>query len=134
MALQKKLYSDLDISFVPHPDTGDLIPLRGDRAVARAVRQAVSTNIYEKFYNPEFGGNVISQLFEQYDSQTEHIIKTKIREVLRDYEPRIVLQSVEIQYPPDTQFTRNTLYVQIQFYIVGETEIKQLSFSLKRAR
>lgn len=135
MALEKRRYSDLDLSFTPHPDTGDLIPLRGDRAIARAVRQIVSTNFYEKFYNPSFGGNVISQLFEQYDSQTEHIIKTKIQEAIRDYEPRVRIQSIQVMYPPSKNLlNQNTLVLQIQFYIVGETESKQITFSLKRVR
>jgi phage baseplate assembly protein W len=135
MAVNQKKFSDLDLSFTPHPDTGDLIPLRGDRAVARSIRQIVMTNFYEKLNNPRFGGNIASQLFELWTPQTEHTIRTTIKEALNLYEPRIELNNVIVAFPNTAiDADQNTIRITIEFNILGEAQNKQVTFSLKRVR
>lgn len=135
MAVKEQKFSDLDLSFQPHPVTGDLTPLRGDRAVARSVRQIIMTNVHEKLFNPEFGGNILSYLFENFTPQTDRIVKTKIEEALRDYEPRIEVVLIKFIQPSDIDLQlSNTITISIQFRIVGRSEVTQLDFSLKRVR
>lgn len=135
MAVKQQKFSDLDLSFQPHPATGDLVPLRGDRAVARAVRQIILTNSYEKLFNPDFGGNILSYLFENFTPQTDRIVKTKIQEALRDYEPRVEIVLIKFTRPSDSDFeSSNNISISIQFRIKGQSEVTQLDFSLKRVR
>lgn len=135
MAVKQQKFSDLDLSFQPHPATGDLVPLRGDRAVARAVRQIILTNSYEKLFNPSFGGNILSYLFENFTPQTDRIVKTKIQEALRDYEPRVEIVLIKFTRPDDSDFeSSNNISISIQFRIKGQSEVTQLDFSLKRVR
>lgn len=135
MAVKQQKFSDLDLSFQPHPATGDLIPLRGDRAVARSVRQIILTNAYEKLFNPEFGGNILSFLFENFTPQTDRIARTKIEEALRDYEPRVELQLIKFIRPQEADLgNANSMSITIQFRIKGQSQVTQLDFSLKRVR
>lgn len=135
MAVKQQKFSDLDLSFQPHPATGDLVPLRGDRAVARAVRQIILTNSYEKLFNPSFGGNILSYLFENFTPQTDRIVKSKIQEALRDYEPRVEIVLIKFTRPDDSDFeSSNNISISIQFRIKGQSEVTQLDFSLKRVR
>lgn len=135
MATRERKFSDLDLSFTPHPDTGDIVPLRGDRAIARAVRQVVVTNWYEKPYKNRFGANIVSQLFENFTPLTYQVIQNRITETIREYEKRVQVTSVEL-YPPDENnlLDQNTLGVVIRFNIVGQADTKQVTFTLTRVR
>lgn len=135
MATKERKFSDLDLSFTPHPDTGDIVPLRGDRAIARAVRQVVVTNWYEKPYKNRFGANIVSQLFENFTPLTYQVIQNRIIETIREYEKRVQVTSVEL-YPPDENnlLDQNTLGVVIRFNIVGQADTKQVTFTLTRVR
>jgi phage baseplate assembly protein W len=129
------IFTDLDLSFSPHPDTGDIIPLLDERAIARSVRNIVMTNAYEKWEDPSFGGHVLQQMFENINPQTESIIKTKIRQSINQYEKRVELLDVElVQSTINNRINNNSLGVVVKFRIIGRQDATQVSFLLKRLR
>ena len=40
-------YADLDLDFMPHPTTGDVIRKTGEEAIKRSVRNLIMTNYYD---------------------------------------------------------------------------------------
>ena len=59
-----KGFKDVSMSFKYNPLSGDLIALKNENAIAKAVRNIVSTTPGEKFFDPEFGSNVGEILFK----------------------------------------------------------------------
>jgi phage baseplate assembly protein W len=82
-------FSDFDLDFTPHPLTGDITILKDSAAVKRSVRNILFTGLYERPFNPEFGGNLKQLLFEPATPMTAVSIKTYIQDSLRIYEPRV---------------------------------------------
>ena len=62
-----KSFKDLSMSFKFNPLSGDLIALKNENAIARAVRNIVSTTPGEKLFDPDFGSSVGEILFENVD-------------------------------------------------------------------
>ena len=65
-----KSFKDLSMSFKFNPLSGDLIALKNENAIARAVRNIVSTTPGEKLFDPDFGSSVSEILFENVDDIT----------------------------------------------------------------
>ena len=77
-----KSFKDLSMSFKFNPLSGDLITLKNENAIARAVRNIVSTTPGEKLFDPDFGSSVSEILFENVDDITAVSIRDEIRSSL----------------------------------------------------
>ena len=126
-----KSFKDLSMSFKFNPLSGDLIALKNENAIARAVRNIVSTTPGEKFFDPDFGSNVSEILFENVDDVTAVSIQDEIRSCLGNYEPRVEIIDVSV----DPNFDENQLDVQITYRIVGvDIPPSQIEFALLPSR
>ena len=110
-----KSFKDVSMSFKFNPLSGDLITLKNENAIARAVRNIVSTTPGEKFFNPEFGSSIGEILFENVDDITAVSIQDEIRNCLGNYEPRVELIDVFV----DPNFDENQFDVTITYRIIG---------------
>ena len=109
-------FKDISLSFQPHPVTKDIGVLKDERAINRSVRNIVQTIPGEKFFNPIFGSNVRSQLFENANYATAFAIEDEILTSLRNFEPRIDNIGVKANLFPD----RNEFDVTVTYEIVGQ--------------
>jgi phage baseplate assembly protein W len=125
-----KVYSDLDLSFVKHPNLSDITPLRDIDAVKQAVKNLVLTNFYERPFHPEIGGNVSAKLFEPADRFTASEIRDEIKQVLKKYEPRVNGVKVQVFDESDA----NRYVVNILFNIIFLQVQTEVSFNLQRLR
>ena len=126
-----KSFKDLSISFKFNPLSGDLIALKNENAIARAVRNIVSTTPGEKFFDPDFGSSVSEILFENVDDITAISIKDEIKNSLQNYEPRVELIDVKV----NPNFDENQFDVIITYRIVGiDIPPSQLEFALLPSR
>ena len=126
-----KSFKDLSMSFKFNPLSGDLIALKNENAIARAVRNIVSTTPGEKFFDPDFGSSVGEILFENVDEITAVSIQDEIRSCLNNYEPRVDLINVDV----DPNFDENQFDVKITYRIVGiDIPPSQLEFALLPSR
>ena len=126
-----KSFKDVSMSFKFNPLSGDLIALKNENAIARAVRNIVLTSPGEKLFNPEFGSSVSEILFENVDDITAVSIRDEIRSSLSNYEPRVELIDVEV----DPNFDENQFDVIITYRIVGvDIPPSQLEFALLPSR
>lgn len=124
-------FKDISATFQVNPMNADLIALKNVNAIARSVRNLVLTVPGEKPFQPEVGSNVTNLLFENLDELTATAIKGEIENTINNYEPRVELNSVEVE--PD--YDSNVFDVTVQYFIVGiDVPEQQLSFVLQRTR
>ena len=126
-----KSFKDLSMSFKFNPLSGDLITLKNENAIARAVRNIVLTTPGEKFFDPDFGSSVGEILFENVDDITAVSIEDEIKSSLKNYEPRVELIDVNVE----PNFDENQFDVTISYSIVGiDIPPSQLEFALLPSR
>lgn len=123
-------YRDLDLDFIAHPVTKDLVAKVGPDAVARSIRNLVMTNFYDRPFQPSIGSNVWKSLFENMTPVTERNLETHIKEVIVNYEPRASVVGVKVTADIDN----NGYRAKIVFAVANRAEPYQLTFFLERTR
>ncbi len=126
-----KAFKDLSMSFKFNPLSGDLIALKNENAIARAVRNIILTTPGEKFFDPDFGSNINEILFENVSEITADSIKEEIENSLQNYEPRVEI--IEVNVNPN--YNSNNFDVIISYRIVGiDIPPSQVEFALLPSR
>ena len=89
------------ISFPPHigPD-GRIAWSEGADNIREAIRVILLTEQRERVHLPEFGGSLGLFLFEPNTVTTRHLIQDRISKALAQWEPRILVQSVDVEPDP----------------------------------
>ena len=123
-------FRDIDLDFDRNIVTNDVNVVENVVAIKRSVRNLIQTNYYERPFNPELGCGVRELLFEPFTPITRVLLERKIEEVLKNYEPRCVLQNVTVDDDQD----RNRLLVNIYFYVRGIPGPQTVSTFLQRLR
>lgn len=123
-------YSDLDLDFIAHPITGDVVKKIGPDAVARSIRNLVMTNYYDRPFRSQIGSNAIKMLFENIGPLTAINLETAIAEVITNFEPRARLIGVKVKSDPDN----NGYAAKIAFYVQNRPEPYQTTLFLERIR
>tara|TARA_B100001250_G_scaffold165186_1_gene142174 strand:+ start:2603 stop:3004 length:402 start_codon:yes stop_codon:yes gene_type:complete len=124
-------FRDISASFKINPLNDDLVPLKNEQAIARSIRNIVFTIPGEKPFQPDFGSNISSLLFESIDEVTAVNIKDEIRESIEIYEPRVILRDVAVF--PD--YDNNNFEATIVYEIVGiDAPPQSLEFVLQPTR
>ena len=125
-----KKWSDFDLDFSAHPNTGDLSMKKDEAAIVRSVRHLLLTNYYEKPFHPEIGSNLVRQLFEPMTIQTTLNIKQSIIDAINNYEPRVQINEINVQ-PRENE---NGYVIFLRFFIINEEVERVTQFFLERAR
>ena len=139
-------WSDLDLDLTMHPVTKDIVRKTNVEAVKRSVRNLIQTNKYDKKFHPEIDGGVTRHLFGLATAATKHDIAEAIATCLRNYEPRVVVDRVNVfgnsdeiaHVQSDIRVTgnidRNGFNVSIFFRIINSPEPIEVSLFLERIR
>lgn len=125
-----KLYSDIDFTFTKKPVTGDVALSYDVQAVSRSIRNLIRTSHYDRLFNPELGSNLVTLLFEPVTFVTASAIESEIKSMIFAYEPRAILQKVDVQSKPDN----NSYEVTITFYLENATLPTTTTILLERLR
>jgi uncharacterized protein len=124
-------FKDLNITFKPHPITGDLIVTKDDAAIKQAIVNLLLTNRGERFFNANLGCSISALLFEPLDFGTAGMVSSEIDSTLRLYEPRINVLGVSTT----PNFDDNGFDVELIFEIIGREDIPlNVAFFLERTR
>jgi len=124
-------FKDISLSFKRHPITNDILPLKNEDAIKRSVQNLVRTQIGEVFFNDLIGTRVEQALFELANSDYVDPIKNEIETVITNFEPRVLLQRVNVNSFPD----QNAIDITIDYDIVGlSTPSQSLNFILEPTR
>jgi Bacteriophage baseplate protein W len=86
------------ISFPPRvgPD-GRVAWSEGEVNVREAIRIILLTEQHERLRLPDFGGSLSRFLFEPNTVTTRHLIQDRIKRELAQWEPRITVESVNVE-------------------------------------
>ena len=125
-----RTYVDLDLDFTRHPVTNDIVKITDVDAVKRSVKNLINTQFYERPFHPELGCGVRDMLFENYTPMTGIFMRRKIEEVLRNYEPRANLSSIQV----NEQMDRNAIDVVVNFYVLNLPNPVSVTTTLQRIR
>jgi phage baseplate assembly protein W len=124
-------FRDISLSFKAHPITYDLLSLNNVSAINRSLRNLVLTLNGERPFNSLLGSNVNRSLFEVLDVRVTTDIEMEIRNVIKNFEPRVSLRSVVVT--PD--YDANGYHVLIDYEVVGSpVPPQQINFILQTVR
>ena len=137
---------DLDLDFTKHPVTKDVVRKKDVAAVKRSLKHLLLLNKYDKFFHPEVDGGIQKYLFALATAHTKHDIKMAVFDCIRNYEPRVKVDRVNVQGSGEffgkefgnVEFLGYTDYqdrsVSINFRIVNSPEPIDISLFLERIR
>lgn len=130
-----RLYSDLDLDFLAHPTTKDVLKKTGVEAIKRSIRNLVLTNFYDRKFQHHIGSNAVKMLFDNVSPLLEVFLRDAIIEVIENFEPRVHLveneySGVFVQVDPD----KNGYNVRIEFIVVNTGERAYTGIFLERVR
>ena len=110
---RKKDYSDLDLNFMPHPTTKDVMKKTGAEP-----------------FQPYIGSNALKLLFDNATPITANFLNNAILEVIRNFEPRIRVDDLRVTFDYDNNGYNATLY----FTILNRNEPAVINLFLERIR
>lgn len=124
-----RLYRDIDLLFSVK-DNGELYVKRDAAAVKQAVKNLLLTNHFEKPFQPFYGGDIRSLLFELAYDDVASDVESNIRTAIQRYEPRAIVRRINVKAQPDN----NSISVTLEFQIVNSEEVVTFSTTLSRLR
>jgi len=111
-------YIDLNLNFLKHPNSRDIVKRYDVDAIKNSVRNLIRTNRGEKMFKPFFGGDLRSMLFEPLTSANSEILKRKWNEMMKRYEPRARIDKLTIT-------SENAeLYIVLELSLVETPDVK----------
>jgi hypothetical protein len=117
------VYSDIDFKF-ERIQRNDLVKLTDTDAINQSIKNIILTIPGEVPFEPLFGSNVKRLLFEQMTPATTLILKNEIRMALKNFEPRIKINTIDIDPLYDNnQYSINIYYTVLKLQIEGEIEL-----------
>lgn len=99
---ENKIFSDVDLNFIPNPHTGDISPKVNMDAIKRAVRHAFQMNAFDIPFNPTVKSSLKNYLFEQNTQLTRAALEGDLRWLMTKIEPRVEVQDITIVAPANT--------------------------------
>lgn len=127
---RKNDYSDLDLDFMPHPTTKDVMKKTSIDAIKRSVRNLLLTNFYDRPFQSYIGSNALKLLFDNATPITSNFLENAIRETLRNFEPRIRVETLEVKFDQDN----NGYNLRLFFTILNRNEPAVITLFLERIR
>ena len=123
-------FSDLDLDFMAHPTTGDVMKKTGVDAIKRSIRNLILTNFYDRPFRSYIGSNAQKLLFENANPLTANFLKDAIQEVITNYEPRVKVNDIRVNFDIDN----NGYNAKISFVILNTNLPVAINLFLERIR
>ena len=130
LSTNTRRWYDLDLDFVAHPVTKDIVLKKDVEAVKRSVRNLVLTNPHERPFHPEIGSGITGILFENVSPTTAVVLQSEIRQVITNFEPRVRLIDISVLGDID----KNGYYVTIEFQVINIPNPVTIELFLERLR
>ena len=127
----KLSFKDININFKKHPVTGDLVVSKDASAIKQAIVNLLLTNRGERLFQPDYGSDIRSLLFEPLDYGTAGRMKSAIVYSLSTFEPRISVTRLECI----PNYNDNGFDVELLYNIIGsDNPPTNVEFFLARTR
>ena len=132
---RKHDYTDLDLDFLRHPTTGDVVKKTGIDAIKRSIRNLILTNFYDRKFRSYIGSNATKILFDKINVFTATFLKDAIVEVINNFEPRVKLhEDVNDGVVVTVNADSNGYDVTIMFTVINTGAPVTISMFLERIR
>jgi phage baseplate assembly protein W len=105
-------YSDLHLDFT-NPIVRDIAADFDENAIRNSIYNLFNTVPGQNLLNPEYGLNLVKYLFEPLNEYNGRLIGNAIIDGLSTYEPRVVVNNIDIQINEDEQTYYITLSIAI---------------------
>lgn len=129
--MKNYIYKDLNLSFIKHPSTSDVVASYDIEAIKKSVRHILKTNKGEKLFNPEFGADLHGLLFELLTPGVKILAKRRIIEEIRRWEPRVDVTDVQLTQSNEM----GGIVIVLFFSLTIQPDVKSnVTISLERAR
>lgn len=123
-------FSDLGITMTAHPITGKVTVKKNAEAVIGALKNLILTNRFERPYDPLFGADIRSRLFENFDPIEQVNIEEDIKSAIKNFEPRVRISEVRVVASPNS----NRVQIGISFYVSNEAQPITVGLEIERTR
>ena len=130
MAINNRIYSDLDLTFLRQPSTGDVSMRYDEQSVIRSIRSLLSTQMGERLFQPTLGSTINNLLFEPISALTASQIEDEVIRMIRNYEPRARVNEVAVTAEPDS----NYFSVFLSVFVGNQTSPSSINLILQRSR
>lgn len=123
-------FSDLSVTMTAHPVTGKIATKKNAEAVVGALKNLILTNRFERPYDPLFGADIRSRLFENFDPIEQVNIEEDIKTAIRNYEPRVRINDVTVIARPNS----NKVDIGLSFFIINDARPVEVGLEIERTR
>ena len=124
-------FKDINMTFKKHPVTDDLVVSRDASAIKQAIVNLLLTNKGERLFNPNYGSDIRSYLFEPLDYGTATQIIGNIKHVITKWEPRIEILNLKAS----PNYDSNGFDVEMVYQVIGSDQPPtDVEFFLDRTR
>jgi phage baseplate assembly protein W len=129
---QKKVetFSDFPNSFMNHPVTKELLTIKNEDSVKQAIKNAILTDVGERFFNPYYGSGIKKLLFENFGPFMEEEILRHVNLTVNQFEPRAIINDVKVVEDEDS----GTLSINIVFSTINNPTPVSFTIFLRRVR
>lgn len=126
----KVMFSDFMTSLNKHPETDQLVRLTNSESIKKSVRNLILTNKGERLFQPRLGCDIEKLLFEPMSAEVEDVMKTTIRNTIRNHEPRALNTEVYVQ----GNYDNGSYVVSVVFEVINNPSPVILNVVLDRVR
>jgi Bacteriophage baseplate protein W len=117
------------IAFPPRVTAdGHIAWSEGEANVRESIRIILLTEERERLRQPDFGGGLSRYLFEPNTATTRQLIRDRIERALKDWEPRIRVDSVAVD--PDAK-DREAAVATITYRLVATRALERVTLSVR---
>lgn len=130
---RRLFHNGFDLEFLAHPSNGDLVEIRDELAIKQSIENLIMMNRFDKPFQPEIFTGIRDLLFEPFNDGTNYVknqLERRITEIIKRYEPRVILDKVVVQEEVDT----NSLVIDVFYTIIGLPWAINTNFIIERSR
>lgn len=121
-------YSDVPTDLAINTITRDVSATINERAVNQSLIGVISTKKGSRPFDPEFGCDINSSLFDNINDLSAYQVEKSIEEAILNYEPRIRLKRVDVL----PIYDENTYVITIEYHLITDrTTIYRLKTELR---
>lgn len=125
-----ELYSDFLTSFAKTPVGNQLAKISNERSINQSLKNIILTDLGERLFQPNFGSNIRSMLFENSIESNLSTIELYIASSITLNEPRVNLIEIKL----DTSENEAELIINILYNTINSPEPVLFTYILKRVR
>lgn len=148
---QQEYFSDFLNNFTKTPVGNQLGRVINEDAVNQSLRNIISTNVGERFFQPGVGSNIYKMLFEPLSVQefrggtATTTLEFMIRNAIEKNEPRVILSDVQVQSAISERDAlgqmyragvvgENSVIITIVYRLINKVDLITFNYVLKRVR